>query len=482
MQKLVLSRGTNITPKVKRFMEDMAGGRNPYDSFAIIDNEDNVRVIGDERSWKFGAIDTYGPNIIKILPNGEKASKVYVTGVNMFILSTLGNVYVSGQNNYGQCGLPAGSGVADVTTSTRIDSGITNCIKVSQPTNYASRDPLTTMFLTAAGRLYSAGYNQYGQVGDGTVVSTGDTGPRLTLGPGNPYGNPTTTVIDVLGVGGNDTANHPTTFCALLSNGTVWCVGYGGRGQMGNGTTTAANSLWQQVQDAATSTALTNIVSIYGSGLNSFTALYALNASGELFSWGYNGEGQLGIGSTVNATRATKVTSLGTNVAAVYAFTTNDGSIIVKTKDGNFYGAGNNSGGQLGLGNTTQQNSFTLITSLQNKNIDRLYCRGDNTPMCVWAKELGTNRIYACGTNTDGNLGLYNLTTPVTTFTEVPFNVISPIIDIMPIMTDGIGSFTIILTADGNTYFTGQSRWNYVGVPNRNETIFRKNTKYIVGA
>lgn len=484
MERAVLNRKDVIKPRVKRFVEQMAGGRNPYDALIFIDHEDNVRAIGDDIESRFGgAVDSDTPAAIMSLPNGEKASKVYANVRNMYILSTTGNVYSTGLNVNGQAALPAGSGTADVIKPTL--TAISNCVKVIHPTGHGGgQTPYvqSVMFLTTSGQVYSAGINQVGNLGSGNTTSTANIDPYLTLGPGNPYGNPTTTVLDVVGLGSYNGTTNVMNYAALLSDGTVWCVGRGGEGQMGNGTTTATNTLWQQVQDAATSTALTGIVRIFGCGYHSGTSLYALNASGELYSWGYNNAGQLGLGNTTNATRATKVTPFGSGVIVdVYAFNSDHGSVIVKMSNGDFYGCGYNGIGNLGLGNTTNQTTFQLITSLQNKNIETIYYCGGQRGISVFAKESGTNRIYVTGDNSEGQLGLYNVTTPVTSFTEVPFNVTSPIIDIIPIVTWAIGGYTVILTADGQTYFAGQSRFNYVGDPDRNIVSFCQNTWNLVG-
>ena len=484
MERAVLNRKDNLKPRVKRFLEQMAGGRNPYDCLIFIDHEDNVRAMGDDIDGRFGgAVDPYSPGAILSLPNGEKASKVYGNVRNIYILSTTGKVYSTGRNISGSAALPAGSGTANVTNPTL--TAISNCVKIAHSTGHANGAAAfieCVMFLTTSGQVYSAGFNPYGNLGSGNTTSTANINPYLTLGPGNTYGNPTTTVVDVIGLGNYDGTNTPYTFAALLSDGTVWCVGYGGNGQMGNGTTTATNSLWRQVQNAATSTALTGIVRIFGCGITSVTSLYALNASGELFSWGYNVGGQLGLGNTTSPiTRATKVTSFGSGVIVdVYPFNTLYGSVIVKMSNGDFYSTGVNGYGQLGLGDTTARSSFTLITSLQNKNIETIYYPGGSIAPQIFAKERGTNRIYATGYNNEGQLGLYN-TTQVNSFTEIPFNVSSPIIDIIPIVTYGIGSYTVILTADGQTYFAGQSRWNYAGNPNRNVLTFCQNTWNLVG-
>ena len=475
MQTLVLSRKDNIKPRVKRFLEQSAGGRNPYDTLIFIDHEDNVRVAGDDIESRYGAaVNAYTPAATLSLPNGEKAAKVFATRFNLFIISTLNNLYATGNNTNGNCALPAGSGLADVIKPTL--TAISNCKTVAVPTGHSMT--ASAMFLTYSGVVYSAGWNQYGQLGDGTQTQSGDTGPRLTLGPGNTYGNPTTTVVDVIGVGARDVSsgNWGDSFCALLSNGEVWCVGFGGRGQMGNNTTTDVNTLWRQVRYVTTDLPIQNVVRIFGSGAQAEGRFYALDSSGNLYGWGANGQGQLAIGTTGNVTRATLSS---TNVLDVWPFTSIWGSLIVKKTDNQFYGAGHNGYGQLGVGDLINKSSLTLISSLSDKNIEQIYVCGPNAPH-VWAKAANSNRIYVTGHNGQGQHGTYG-TTQITSFTEVPFNVSSPIIDIMPIYTQDIGGYTLILTADGQTYFTGQTRWNYAGDPARNVLSFCQNTAQLVG-
>jgi len=474
MERAVLNRKDNIKPRVKRFLEQTAGGRNPHDALIFIDHEDNVRVIGNDIESRFGgAVNPYTPAAILSLPNGEKASNVYVTRFNMFILSTTGNVYATGNNTEGNCALPAGAGVVDVSIPTL--TAINNCKKVILSS--AAGTTYTAMFLTNDGLVYAAGRNQYGQIGDNTTTNTGNTGPKLSIGPGNPYGNPTVTVIDVVGVGSLPSTNVYQSFCALLSDGTVWCVGYGAAGQMGNNTTTAVNSLWRQVRYVTTDLPIQNVVRIFANSYEASSSFYALDSSSNLYGWGFNGQGQLGIGSITNASRATLSSS---NVLDVWSFNGVSGSIIVKRTDNKYYGAGHNQYGQIAVGDTANKNTFTEITSLTGKNIEQIYFCGPNAPH-VWAKEVGINKIYGAGHNAQGQLGLYNTATAVTSFTEVPFNVSSPIIDIMPIYTNGIGGYTVILTADGQTYFTGQSRYNYAGRPDRNVLSFCQNTWNLVG-
>src|SRR5215471_1528770 len=77
---------------------------------------------------------------------------------------------------------------------------------------------------------------------------------------------------------------------ALRSDGTVWTWGWNGLGQLGNGTTNDAHT---PVQVAVVS----NVVTISGRGCHCL----ALESDGSLWAWGWNGGAQLGDGTTTSS-------------------------------------------------------------------------------------------------------------------------------------------------------------------------------------
>ena len=477
MDRLVLPRG-DIEMPIKKLCESISGGRNPDDAIAFIDYNDNVRVAGLNTASRFGGAAPECPAIMLCLPNQEKASKLYATSRTIYILSERGALYASGNNSRGQCFLPAGSGTADQDRPV-LTALTSNIVKMGVSADLYS---YSAMALDSSGNVYAAGVNQYGQIGNGLTADTGNTGPKLTLGPNNTFGNPTTPVADIIGVGSYNGTNFPETYCALLTTGAVYCVGYGGVGAVGNGASDVTNSLWKQVIRADNNQGLSNITKIGGCGQDSAGTFYALDNTGSLWSWGDNRQGQLGLGITsANVNKATQVTPFGnSNIVDIFPFNNQYGSIIVKQSNKTYWGCGDNGYGQLGLGDTTDRNSFLNISSLNNKDVDMVYLPGYEIGHVI-ALSRSSNVIYGCGYNAHGNLGLGNLTTPVTSFTEIPFRPISPIIDVMPVRSASIGNYTLALTADGNTYFAGQSRYNYVGKPNRNVVYFSKNTSYMLG-
>src|SRR6185295_9097927 len=80
---------------------------------------------------------------------------------------------------------------------------------------------------------------------------------------------------------------------ALTNTGTVYAWGYNGNGELGDGTTTASLTP-VQVRGIGGAGFLTGVVSI---AANTTFAVARLS-NGAVVTWGYNGYGQLGDGTT----------------------------------------------------------------------------------------------------------------------------------------------------------------------------------------
>ncbi|WP_454698278.1 RCC1 domain-containing protein [Arthrobacter humicola] len=150
-------------------------------------------------------------------------------------------------------------------------SGLTNVTKVlsGEGNGYAVK---------ADGTVWAWGSNRYGQLGNGTTQDAW-------------------VPVQVPGIDAVDLSKASITVFAVRGDGTVWSWGGGRDGVLGNGEATEIATLPVRVA------ALQNVSSVFGSS----DSAYAITKTGELWAWGANRTGQLGVGSTTNSAIPLKV-------------------------------------------------------------------------------------------------------------------------------------------------------------------------------
>lgn len=146
---------------------------------------------------------------------------------------------------------------------------------------------------------------------------------------------------------------------------------------------------------------------------------YALFASGELYTWGYNSYGQCGLGHTT-VVGFPVLAAVG--VTDVYTHPSNNEyavdypKLVIKKSDGYLYSAGYNGYGQLGIGNVTPViSSFTRLTDMGQNPIS-VWNLGTHLGNTIVQKADGT--IWVAGYNGYGQLGTGN-TSNASTFVDV---------------------------------------------------------------
>lgn len=209
---------------------------------------------------------------------------------------------------------------------------------------------------------------------------------------------------------------------AVFNNGEIYHWGYGGHGQNGDASTSnraypmRCGGTYQDVY-LATNTSVhtlrdTRIVRAWLTNTHGFDnnahSVYALDEDGNLWAWGYNGYGQLGLNDTANRTQPAQIdTATYFNNSPVEAFWTSGtqyASCYAVTQEGKFYTWGYNGYGQLGLGDTTNRTVPTEVTTVVFDGTDA------GTITKVVADEYGSygraailtskKRIYTTGYNT----------------------------------------------------------------------------------
>ena len=288
--------------------------------------------------------------------------KVAARGNSSRAISSSGELYGWGNNNEGQLGLgnrtkySSPKQVGSLTTWTDVSAGDYHTLAIE------------------SGKLYAWGYNaSYGALG---------LGNRISYSSPKQVGSLTTWLKTAAG-----------SYCswAIKTDGTLWSWGRNDNfGQLGLGNTTNYSSP-KQVGS------LTNWASIHGFGY----IVAAIKTDGTLWTWGSpSNAGSLGLGTQNTPYSSPKQVGALSTWAKV---TVGSERMFGINTAGNLYAWGSQPQGQLGLGNLTNYFSPKQVGSLSN-----WLGISAGTYSCLAFKTDGT--LWAWGANHVGILGQGNTT------------------------------------------------------------------------
>ena len=390
----------------------------------------NEGQLGNNNSW--GSI--YTPVYVRNGPPGTYLNGVtaIAAGYNHSLaVRATGSVYAWGGNGAGQLG---NNETSNRSMPVQVLGGASGSTYLWNVTAVAA-GKYCSVALTAGGAVYSWGYNNDGQLGDGTnndrktpvrvlsgtgglmsgvtAISTSEfTGMALKsdgtvwawgLNAYNKtaatYPGSTSTELHIPALtqynrGTNITAiaaGHYHTL-ALRADGTVWACGKNFNGQLGDGTTVDKRT-------PVMVSGLTDVVAIAAGYYHSL----AIKSNGEVWAWGRNYEGQLGDGSgTVYKT--TPVRAMSGNATAIAA---GKYFSLALTADGNVMSWGLNDCGQLGDYVVSQRNTpgFVYENTL-GIPLSWIVAIAAGSSHSLALTEDG--RVYSWGANNSGQLGIGN--------------------------------------------------------------------------
>lgn len=334
-----------------------------------------------------GSLFAWGVNTNGVLGIGlttNRSSPVAVaSGTSFTIISagpthalavdTLAKLYAWGQNNTGQLG----NGTT-INRSAPVQIGTSSWSQVSAGTSH-------TIGLDVLGKLYTWGVNTNGVLGIG-----------LTTNRSNPVQVGTSSWTKV-----SAGATHQL---AIRTDGGLFAWGLNSSGELGNATTINRSS---PVQIGTSSWSLVS------AGASSSIALDINNV---LYAWGLGTSGQLGTGTIINRSSPVQVLA-GSQWSYIATGFNNTFAISSANATNNkLFVWGNNAGVMLGLGDTINRSSPTLLfsttgTVIPTKILDyQSFNQVTAGISYTIAKRANDNTLMGWGINTVGNLGDNTLT------------------------------------------------------------------------
>lgn len=184
---------------------------------------------------------------------------------------------------------------------------------------------------------------------------------------------------------------------ALDATSRIWAWGYNGDGQLGGGTTEESSNVPVQIPN------LTDVIAISAGGEYSM----ALLSNGSVVTWGANSDGQLGNGTDEPSSTPVIVSGL----PSIKGISAGDAHGLAVTEDGFVYAWGLNDVGQIGNGETSANPVLTPVQVEGLSNVDAV-CAGTTFSLAL----DNDGKVWAWGLNDEGQLGdgsTINSSTPV---------------------------------------------------------------------
>ncbi|XP_019216334.1 probable E3 ubiquitin-protein ligase HERC3 isoform X2 [Oreochromis niloticus] len=176
----------------------------------------------------------------------------------------------------------------------------------------------------------------------------------------------------------------------LTKDGQLYTWGQDSRGQLGLGT----NKQYVNSPQHVRSLSAIPVVQVAAGGEQSF----ALSVSGGVFSWGRNDCGQLGLGDTQDRHTPTLVHYL--NMKKTVSISCGKDHTAALTKDGAVFTFGSGQYGQLGHNSLQNEQRPRLVAELWGAKVTKVACGSYHTLVLTESK-----KVYSFGCNEQGQLG-----------------------------------------------------------------------------
>lgn len=355
------------------------------------------------------------PTSITAANTTDGSNTIFVCDEFSAAITSNGDLYCWGFNNLGQVG---NGNKNSVSKPFKVLSNVASF--TAQNYNVAA--------VTQNGDLYTWGWNSYGQIGNG---QRGESLQQLT--PFKVLSN-----VSFVSMSEDDSFTAPsfaTSIAVITKTGDLYCWGYTGGGQAGNGL--SGKDAYQTTPVKV----LSNVASVAADN----GAVAAITKTGDVYTWGRNTYGQIGngeIGAEAYQTTPFKVAL--SNIASIGI----DGdSVAALGTNGDLYGWGDGRMGRIGNGSSDHQTTPVKVLSNVAESLN-----------AGWVSTAITENgdLYCWGSTDMGQVGngKFGAEDRQTTPARIMENVAK-------VTTNGIN--TAAITTAGDLYTWGPNDWAQIG-------------------
>ena len=333
----------------------------------------NVIAVKNNNNWSWGDNNVgelgnfsvvYRCTPVSILGAKKTFCRIAAGQTHVSAIDNKGQIWNWGESIYGELAYNTGLQIYKCTPVSILGAKKTFC----QITNAL----YVTNAIDKNGQVWGWGYNAYGQLG--TNALTCASTPISVLGGKK-------TFCQITG------GNHYTL--GIDKNGLLWGWGYNAKGQI---------AIYSNVSKRTPVSILggkKTFCQITGGGYHA----HGIDKNGQVWGWGYNTNGQIGNNSVIAAI-STPVSVLGTK--KTFCDISDGGKFSIGIdKNGQVWGWGYNSKGQLGTNSTVSQR--TPVSILGTKKTFCYISVGENSEITIAIDKGGL--LWGWGDNAQGQLG-----------------------------------------------------------------------------
>ena len=328
-------------------------------------------------------------------------------GYTQCIITEDQRVVCWGSNDQGKRGLGGGTDNASLTPQGKAGPWLVGNLSAGMVE--VSTGAWSTCSLKETGEIWCWGGGQYGQLGTGSDACQGYPGAEACTGATNHPPVEVSLPVNRTAVSLSD-ANQGH-FCAILDNGDGICWGWNNQGQLGDGTVCTGGNYWYDASNPTPAGCNPNngrytpaviddsnfpVDSSFISISTGFHHSCGIIDNNDLYCWGQNNNGQLGIGLAGNNNYPTPQ-FVDSNVIAVGTGDQHSCALYMN-QNVKCWGANNN--GQLGSGNNYLYSSPSLINLSTNIRLISLETAYNSA--CVISEDFVP---YCWGSNSFSQLG-----------------------------------------------------------------------------